>query len=89
MGYCLDEQKLRDYISNSQKDGERDSKRRKHSHEKNPKEHIFFLKPYRPMSDENGNEIIFPFDKARICARAIGNALPYEMVDVQLSRQSI
>ena len=48
-----------------------------------------FFKPYRPCFDNSGQEIVFPYDKSRICARAIGNARAHDMLDVQLSRQSI
>ena len=53
---------------------------------------IFSIKPYivSNYSDRTTEEKqYFPCDKARIFGRAISNAQPFEMVDIQLSRQAI
>lgn len=47
--------------------------------------HIFRIKPY--IVSKHGDH--FPCDKSRIWGRAISNAQPWEMVDVQISRQAI
>jgi hypothetical protein len=50
------------------------------------------IKPYICSKyKKHGSEMRqhFPCDKYRIFGRAISNALPYEMLDIVLSRQSI
>lgn len=39
--------------------------------------------------DVSGNPEHFPTDKARIFAKAISNAMPWEKVDIMISRQSL
>ena len=39
--------------------------------------------------DASGNAEHFPTDKARIFARAISNAMPWEKVDICISRQAL
>jgi hypothetical protein len=41
------------------------------------------------MSKDSRMAQHFPADKARIFAKAISNALPYEKVDIMISRQSL
>jgi hypothetical protein len=53
--------------------------------------HVARIKPYivsRHM-DLAGNVQHFPTDKARIFARAISNAMPWEKVDIAISRQAL
>ena len=53
---------------------------------------IFSIKPYIVSSHSETGTVekqYFPSDKARIFGRAISNAQPFEMVDIQLSRQAI
>ena len=49
------------------------------------------IKPYivSRYLDANGVPEHFPCDKARIFARAISNAMPWEKVDICISRQAI
>jgi hypothetical protein len=49
------------------------------------------LKPYIVSRhlDKYGNPEHFPADKARIFARAISNAMPWEKVDIAISRQAL
>jgi hypothetical protein len=49
------------------------------------------IKPYIVSRhlDENGNPEHFPTDKARIFAKAISNAMPWEKVDICISRQAL
>ena len=53
--------------------------------------HVARIKPYIVSRhlDANGNPEHFPADKARIFAKAISNAMPYERVDIMISRQSL
>ncbi len=53
--------------------------------------HVARIKPYIVSRhlDENGRPQHFPADKARIFARAISNAMPWEKVDICISRQAI
>ena len=56
------------------------------------KTNVFYIKPYIASSHKEldlETPQYFPCDKARIFGRAISNAQPYEMVDIQLSRQAI
>lgn len=57
----------------------------------NMKANVFRIKPYivSRHSEVDGRIQHFPCDKARIWGRAISNAQPWEMVDVQISRQAI
>jgi hypothetical protein len=43
----------------------------------------------RHMNTNSPGAQHFPADKARIFAKAISNALPYEKVDIMISRQSL
>ena len=49
------------------------------------------IKPYIVSRhlDIGGNAEHFPTDKARIFARAISNAMPWEKVDICISRQAL
>ena len=49
------------------------------------------IKPYIVSRhvDETGMPEHFPADKARIFAKAISNAQPFEQVDIMISRQSL
>lgn len=49
------------------------------------------IKPYIVSRhlDENGNPEHFPTDKARIFGKAISNAMPWEKVDICISRQAL
>lgn len=51
----------------------------------------FMVIPYLPSrhTDADGNIQEFPHDAKRVWGRAISNAQPYEMMDVQLGRQAI
>lgn len=54
--------------------------------------HIFRIKPYivsRYIDDDTKSPQHFPQDKARIFAKAISNAQPFEMCDIMIARQSI
>lgn len=55
------------------------------------KVHIARIKPYIVSRhlDVGGNPEHFPTDKARIFAKAISNAMPWEQVDIMISRQSL
>jgi hypothetical protein len=53
--------------------------------------HVARIKPYivsRHM-DNAGSVQHFPTDKARIFARAISNAMPWEKVDIAIHRQAL
>ena len=50
------------------------------------------IKPYivsRHLDATNNSPEHFPADKARIFARAISNAMPFEKVDIAISRQAL
>lgn len=49
------------------------------------------IKPYivSRYMDLNNNPEHFPCDKARIFAKAISNAMPWEKVDIAISRQAL
>ena len=50
------------------------------------------IKPYivsRHVDPNTNQPEHFPTDKARIFARAISNAMPYEKVDIAISRQAL
>jgi hypothetical protein len=50
------------------------------------------IKPYmisRYIDDATGSAQHFPADKARIFAKAISNAMPFEKLDLMISRQSL
>ena len=50
----------------------------------------FVIIPFLPSRPTDGNKIQnFPMDKMRVWGRAISNAQPFEMMDVQLGRQAI
>jgi hypothetical protein len=53
--------------------------------------HTARIKPYivSRYLDVNGNPEHFPTDKARIFAKAISNAMPWEKVDIMISRQAL
>jgi hypothetical protein len=53
--------------------------------------HIARIKPYMVSRhlDNYGNPEHFPTDKARIFAKAISNAMPWEKVDIAISRQAL
>jgi len=53
--------------------------------------HVARIKPYIVSRhlDKSGNAEHFPTDKARIFARAISNAMPWEQVDICISRQAL
>jgi hypothetical protein len=55
------------------------------------KVHIARIKPYIVWRhlDKYGNPEHFPIDKARIFARAISNAMPWDKVDIAISRQAL
>lgn len=61
--------------------------------ESNEKANTFRIKPYivsrHKISADHHHSQHFPCDKARVFGRAISNAQPFEMVDIQLSRQAI
>ena len=50
------------------------------------------IKPYivsRHMDNVTDQPQHFPADKARIFAKAISNAMPFEKLDIMISRQSL
>lgn len=53
--------------------------------------HVARIKPYIVSRhlDNYGNPEHFPTDKARIFARSISNAMPWEKVDIAISRQAL
>ena len=53
--------------------------------------HVARIKPYIVSRhlDQAGHPEHFPTDKARIFARAISNAMPWEKVDICISRQAL
>lgn len=54
--------------------------------------HVARIKPYivsRHIDARSGNPEHFPTDKARIFARSISNAMPWEKVDICISRQAL
>jgi hypothetical protein len=55
------------------------------------KVHVARIKPYIVSRhlDSSGRPQHFPTDKARIFARAISNAMPWEKVDICISRQAL
>lgn len=57
------------------------------------KAHVALIKPYivsrHADTDDPTRVQHFPMDKCRVFGKAISNAMPFEMVDVMLSRQAI
>jgi hypothetical protein len=53
--------------------------------------HMAKIKPYMVSRylDQNGNPEHFPTDKARIFARSISNAMPWDKVDIMICRQAL
>ena len=56
------------------------------------KMHVARIKPYivsKHIDDITREPQHFPADKARIFAKAISNAMPFEKLDIMISRQSL